>query len=31
VAALAGFDVVISDRFKSGMATINGNLSPQVA
>src|SRR5579859_1780241 len=35
VAALAGFDVVMndvsSDRLKSGMATINGNLSRQVA
>ena len=35
VAALAGFDVVLndvsSDRLKSGMATINGNLSRQVA
>src|ERR1700761_1248201 len=35
VAALAGFDVVLcdvaADRLKSGMATINGNLSRQVA
>ncbi len=35
VAAVAGFDVVLndvsSDRLKSGMATINGNLSRQVA
>jgi 3-hydroxybutyryl-CoA dehydrogenase len=35
VAALAGFDVVVNDisaeRLKSGMATINGNLSRQVA
>ena len=35
VAALAGFDVVLNDvsadRLKSGMATINGNLSRQVA
>src|SRR5437764_971485 len=35
VAALAGLDVVINDlsaeRLKSGMATINGNLSRQVA
>jgi 3-hydroxybutyryl-CoA dehydrogenase len=35
VAALAGFDVVLSDvsadRVKSGLATINGNLSRQVA
>jgi 3-hydroxybutyryl-CoA dehydrogenase len=35
VSALAGFDVVMndlsSDRLKSGMATINGNLSRQVA
>ena len=35
VAALAGFDVVLydvsSDRLKSGMATINGNLSRQVS
>src|SRR6202051_5403889 len=35
VAALAGFDVglndVSADRLKSGMATINGNLSRQVA
>ena len=35
VAALAGFDVVLKDvsseRLKSGMATINGNLSRQVA
>src|SRR5271169_32982 len=34
VAALAGFDVVLNDvsaeRLKSGMATINGNLSRQV-
>src|ERR1700761_3581343 len=34
VAALAGFDVVMNDvtadRLKSGMATINGNLSRQV-
>src|ERR1700682_5425131 len=35
VAALAGFDVVFNDvsveRLKSGMATINGNLSRQVS
>ncbi|WP_354228920.1 3-hydroxybutyryl-CoA dehydrogenase [Bradyrhizobium sp. F1.4.3] len=35
VAALAGFDVVLndvsSDRLKSGMATINGNLARQVS
>ena len=35
VAALAGFDVALNDvsadRLKSGMATINGNLSRQVA
>src|SRR5581483_11573424 len=35
VAALAGFNVVLNDlsaeRLKSGMATINGNLSRQVA
>src|ERR1700723_4399166 len=35
VAALAGFDVVVNDvsaeRLKSGMATVNGNLSRQVA
>ena len=35
VAALAGFDVVLSDvsadRVKSAMATINGNLSRQVS
>ena len=35
VAALAGLDVVLndvtSDRLKSGMATINGNLTRQVA
>ena len=35
VAALAGYDVVLndisSDRLKSAMATINGNLSRQVA
>src|SRR4030081_588783 len=35
VAALAGFDVVLNDvsadRLKSAMATINGNLSRQVA
>src|SRR6201991_2636518 len=35
VAALAGFDVVLSDvspdRLKSALATINGNLSRQVA
>src|ERR1700753_311862 len=35
VSALAGFDVVMNDlsadRLKSGMATINGNLSRQVA
>ena len=35
VAALAGLDVVLndvsSDRLKSGMATINGNLSRQIA
>src|SRR5258707_15519782 len=35
VAALAGFDVglndVSADRLKSGMATINGNLSRQVS
>src|SRR5207344_2505046 len=35
VAALAGLDVVLNDvsaeRLKSGMATINGNLSRQVA
>ena len=35
VAALAGLDVVLydisADRLKSGMATINGNLSRQVA
>src|SRR3981189_2820173 len=35
VSALAGFDVVINDisadRLKSGMATINGNLSRQVS
>src|ERR1700742_5302518 len=35
VAALAGFDVVMNDvsadRLKSGMATVNGNLSRQVA
>ena len=35
VAALAGFDVVLSDlsadRVKSALATINGNLSRQVA
>src|ERR1700693_3168696 len=35
VAALAGFDVVLNDvaaeRLKSGMATIKGNLSRQVA
>src|ERR1700710_1660904 len=35
VAALAGFDVVLSDvsadRLKAGMATINGNLSRQVS
>jgi 3-hydroxybutyryl-CoA dehydrogenase len=35
VAALAGFDVILNDisadRLKSGMATINGNLSRQVA
>src|SRR6476660_8695177 len=35
VAALAGFDVVLSDvsrdRMKSALATINGNLSRQVA
>src|SRR5262252_11215743 len=35
VAALAGFEVVLNDvsadRLKSGMATINGNLSRQVA
>src|SRR6202047_3372474 len=35
VAALAGVDVVLNDisvdRLKSGMATINGNLSRQVA
>jgi hypothetical protein len=35
VAALAGFDVVLNDvsadRLKSGMATINGNLSRQVS
>src|ERR1043166_8407522 len=35
VAAVAGFDVVLydvsADRLKSGMATINGNLSRQVA
>src|ERR1700755_2876724 len=35
VAALAGYDVVLNDvsadRLKSGMATINGNLSRQVA
>jgi 3-hydroxybutyryl-CoA dehydrogenase len=34
-AALAGFDVVLNDvsadRLKSAMATINGNLSRQVA
>src|SRR4249919_319903 len=34
VAAVAGFDVVLNDvsadRLKSGMATINGNLSRQV-
>src|SRR6267143_383417 len=34
VAALAGFDVILNDvsadRLKSGMATINGNLSRQV-
>ena len=35
VASVAGFDVVLNDvsgdRLKSGMATINGNLSRQVA
>src|SRR4030081_3034855 len=35
VAALAGFDVVLNDisadRLKSAMATVNGNLSRQVA
>src|SRR5476649_2337496 len=35
VAALGGFDVVLNDvsadRLKSGMATINGNLSRQVS
>src|ERR1700731_5434154 len=35
VAAVAGYDVVLNDvsadRLKSGMATINGNLSRQVA
>src|SRR5205823_12408743 len=35
VAALAGFDVLLNDisadRLKSGMATINGNLSRQVS
>src|SRR3984957_4221820 len=35
VAALAGFDVVLNDvsadRLKSGMATINGNLTRQVS
>ena len=35
VAALAGFDVVLNDvsvdRLKSGMATVNGNLSRQVS
>src|ERR1700752_4473995 len=35
VAALAGFDVLLNDvsadRVKSALATINGNLSPQVA
>src|ERR1700746_289997 len=35
VAALAGFDVMLNDvsadRLKSGLATINGNLSRQVA
>jgi 3-hydroxybutyryl-CoA dehydrogenase len=35
VSALAGFDVVLNDvspeRLKSGMATINGNLTRQVA
>src|ERR1700756_4760787 len=35
VAALAGFDVVLNDvsadRLKSGMATLNGNLSRQVS
>src|SRR3982074_2633740 len=35
VAALAGFDVVLNDvsadRLKSGIATINGNLSRQVS
>src|SRR5262249_41368461 len=35
VAALAGFDVVLNDvtadRLKSGMATINGNLTRQAA
>src|SRR2546423_11005852 len=35
VAALAGFDVALNDvsadRLKSGMATINGNLSRQVS
>src|SRR5215467_2727159 len=35
VAAVAGFDVVLNDvsadRLKSGMATINGNLTRQVA
>src|ERR1700721_4815759 len=35
VAARAGFDVVLNDvsaeRLKSGMATVNGNLSRQVA
>src|SRR5262245_11411635 len=35
VAALAGYDVVLNDvsadRLKSGMATINGNLSRQIA
>src|ERR1043166_8791045 len=35
VSAVAGFDVVLNDiaadRLKSGMATINGNLSRQVA
>src|SRR5947209_4012315 len=35
VAAVAGFDVVLNDisadRLKSGMATVNGNLSRQVA
>src|SRR5260370_26477962 len=35
VAALAGFDVILNDvsadRLKSGMATINGNLSRQVS